>query len=128
MAVLAVTALAAGCRLGPGAYRHATDPEGVSVTITMAQGSIGGELLEATQEGVLVLSGGSEIHSVPYAAVRKLEVAQFRDLGWSGDRPPSGRSILLLRRISRFPQGTTPELRRQLLEAYGRTEIRNWGE
>lgn len=123
-ALLLMTMLAAACSLGPGRYRHAASPEGASVTIELAGGTLGGELLESTAEGVLLLDGGRAIHFIPYADVREAEVTQFPDLGWAGGQSPGPRELALLRRISRFPQGTTPQLRAKLLEAYGQTEVR----
>jgi hypothetical protein len=124
--VVAVAALVCGCRVGPGSYRYATDPHGASITIEMASGHLGGELLEATDEGVLLVTGGRELHFVHYRAVHHGEVAQFPDLEWQADRSPDAKHVGELRRISRFPQGTTPAIRRALLEAYGQAELRTW--
>ncbi len=124
---LLVLALTFGCSIGPGYYRRAMDARGAAVSIEMAGGGervpSGTELLETTPEGLLLLTPGGEFIFVRYEAMRGAEIPQFPDLDLPAGQPPIAGDLALMRRISRFPQGTTPELRSRLLAAYGKTDI-----
>jgi hypothetical protein len=134
-AVLLLASSLPACHVGIGVDRFAPAqrPEGIAATLWLdGRRTLAGELLEASDAGLLLLSdrgpqadGGrppaegappkARVVSVPYAAIRKATFAQlfFEARGaWHPRRET-------LRRVSRFPQGLTPELRERLLAAHG---------
>lgn len=122
--VLAALA-AAGCAYGPKVTRFepAIGPRGVSTTfVTASREQRSGELLEVRETGLLIGAERS-ILFVPYEA---LQSATFADMGLKveGRRPPSETQLGRLRLVSRFPQGLSPPLLQQLLEAHGQSEPR----
>lgn len=91
--------------------------------IKTAKGDYSGELIEVRPAGVVLLAD-QKLRLLPYAEI----------LSSLADQTPSRYSISKreapkaavqahLRMLSRFPQGLTPELMRQLLELNGQTEL-----
>ena len=91
--------------------------------VKTAQGQLSGELIEVRDSGIVVLAD-RKLRLLPYTVILSSEV----------DRTPSRYAIshqtvpkpnvqVHLRLLSRFPQGLTPELMQQLLEAFGQTEL-----
>lgn len=125
VATMVATLVAAACSYGVTVARFApaTGPRGLSTTLTTSSGeALEGELLEVRETGLLVGTERSIVY-VPYSATRSV---RFRDIGLTlGDgRPPSVAQRDRLRLLSRFPQGLSPPLLRQLLEARGQSEPR----
>jgi hypothetical protein len=121
----AAALVAAACSYGVTAARFAPamGPTGLSTTITTSSGeAIKGELLEVRETGLLVGTEKSIVY-VPYSATRS---ARFQHIGLTlgGGRAPSEPQRDALRLLSRFPQGLSPPLLRQLLEARGQSEPR----
>jgi len=126
-AILVVCALAiCGCHFGTRArtFGPAQGPEGVSAEIvTPAGGWVSGELLEVQDTALLVLSD-QRIVLVPYSLVRSAQFAQMnKNTTILGQVTPSVAVREELRLVSRFPQGVTPELLEELLDAYGQSEV-----
>lgn len=114
-----------GCRVGMTArnYRPAQDPKGVTMRVTTAQGQLLGELIEVRDSGIVLLTG-QKLRLLPYTAI----------VSSAADQTPSNYSISNrtapkpdvqehLRLLSRFPQGLTPELMRELLSAHEQSEL-----
>lgn len=110
------------CTFGPRVENVALarQPRGASVTLVTSTQTIRGELLEV-QDSALLVVADLRITLVPYHAIRRGEAELVPHLTGDG-RVPSSYHIERLRRVSRFPQGLTPELRRALLDAYDQSE------
>lgn len=108
----------AGCTLGPGTYTRAKDPAGVMISIEMEGRNFGGELLAADEEALVLLTGNRRILRVPFSGISRLDVSQFEDLDLRDGQPPAGGRLTRLQRLSRFPQGMTPEIEVAVLAAY----------
>jgi hypothetical protein len=134
-----VTALIlAGCRVGMTTrdFEPARNPGGVQLQARSGSKFIAGEVLEVRGNGLLVLGnvdppkqppGASaaprRVIFLPYALLTSVRVHQLNDSAQvdSGRITEKGRERL--RRLSRFPQGLSPELLSQLLQAAGQTEV-----
>jgi hypothetical protein len=117
--------LSAGCSLGMTArkYRPAQSPKGVMVRVDTSQGQFSGELIEVRDAGIVVLAD-QKLRLLPYTAILSSEVDQTASRYSISKRTvPKPDVQAHLRLLSRFPQGLTPELMRQLLDAYGQTEL-----
>ena len=118
-----IGAALAGCVFGPRAqtFEPAADPHGVSATLHINGRNVRAEVLEVRDSGLVVLSNAI-VAFVPYHAMQS---ASFKNMSlalWSGSVP--GRDATdELRRVSRFPQGLTPENERRLLAVYHQTSI-----
>ncbi len=121
--ILMAACLTSACYVGmsAGKYRPAQQPAGVSITMTTPQGKAAGELLAIRETGVIVLID-QKVHLVPYTAILSSEIAQTSGYAIA-NRAPGADVQAHLRLLSRFPQGLTPELLGQLLQAYGQTEM-----
>lgn len=123
LAVLAWVCCA--CHIGMSAdkYRPASQPAGVRITMNTAQGHAAGELLTVRDTGIIVLIDG-KVHMVPYTAIQSSEIDQTSsNYAITNRSAPGADAQAHLKLISRFPQGLTPELLQQLLQAYGQTEM-----
>ena len=121
--VAAVVLLAVGCAYGPRITRFgpAMGPHGVMTTFTADSGSTHtGELLEVQATGLLLALGSS----LAFVSYEGLQSARFEGLTLKvgGRRPPDEKKLATLRLVSRYPQGLSPPLRQQLLEAHGQKE------
>jgi hypothetical protein len=104
-------------------FRPAKGPQGVNMSITTAQGMLSGELIEVRDTGIVVLAD-QKLRFLPYTDIRYSKVDQYSSYGPISQRKaPKPDAKEQLRLLSRFPQGLTPELTRQLLDAYGQTEL-----
>jgi hypothetical protein len=123
-AVVAVLSTVA-CAYGPtiASFEPATGPRGVTTTLIAASGEVReGELLEVRETGLL-LAGEKAIYFIPYEALQSATFKGMR-LKAGGRRAPSEEQRGTLRLVSRFPQGLSPPLLQQLLEAHGQSEPR----
>lgn len=119
-----------GCHMGPrlGRYPVAVRPEGVTVAASARHGRIQGELLEVRDAGLVLLitpaGGRARVVLLPYAAIReaRLQDMDKKDTLRDG-QPPAARQSERFRSVSRFPQGLSEALLRQLLDAYGQAEL-----
>jgi hypothetical protein len=110
----------AGCYVGPRGEMQAlaTEPRGARITVRTGAIEVGGELLAVLEDAIVVRTTGPDrILQVPLRQVSRLQVEMA---GSSLDgRFIRSRDLERLRRVSRFPQGLTPELRDRLVAAYG---------
>ena len=121
-AVAGLSMLAAACLLGTpaGKFEPARGPRGVTAELRLVErGHLQGELLAVAESALVVRT--SVITVVRYQSLR---VGVFRQVGTVsfGGRAPANRDRERLRRVSRFPQGLSPELLQRLLQAYGQAE------
>ena len=117
--------LSNGCTLGMTApkFRPAQGPQGVNMRITTAQGELSGELIEVRDAGIVVLAE-QKLHLLLYTEILSSKADQTSLLHSISNRTvPKPDVQAHIRLLSRFPQGLTPELMRQLLEVYGQTEL-----
>ena len=91
--------------------------------IDTEQGKLTGELIEVRDSGIVVLAD-QKLRLLPYTAILSSEVDQTSShYAISKRTVPKPDVQAYLRLLSRFPQGLTPELMRQLLDAHGQTEL-----
>jgi hypothetical protein len=94
-----------------------------------------GELLEAREDGLLLLTGSRETATpaagpasgrrITFVRYRNLREARFGNVAPSleGGQAPSPRALEKLRRVSRFPQGLGRELLDELLRGCGQAAV-----
>jgi len=125
--VLVPTLLLLGCVMGTttNKYQPAQGPAGAEIHLTLAEGrTVTGELL-SIDSGVLLVLERSQV--LERGQLLRVSVGALRDLrapkvNYHGsDLPAATRERLRL--ISRYPQGVSPELERQLLQAYGQEAV-----
>jgi hypothetical protein len=117
--------LSNGCTLGMTAskFRPAQGAQGVHMVLTIEQGKLSGELIEVRDTGIVVLAD-QKLRFLPYTDIQYSKVDQYSSYGpISNRKAPKPDALERLRLLSRFPQGLSPELMRQLLDAYGQTEL-----
>lgn len=116
----------ASCSVGPRAERFAParSPGGAQVRLEFGKGkrSVVGELI-AIQDSAMLILADSAIELVPLASIRR-GAATASGSRASFLRRPTPVTRERLRLLSRYPGGVTPDLLRQLLEAYGQTEVK----
>jgi len=125
LTLVVLAGLGGGCSIGMTAkkYRPAQAPKGVIMHVDSTQGRYSGELIEVRDSGIVLLTD-QKLRLLPYTAILSSSVDQT-----SSRYAPSNRTApkpdvqAHLRLLSRFPQGLTPELTGQLLNAYGQTEL-----
>lgn len=120
IAALVTISLAAGCHYGPKIenLNLASSPRGANVQVTRVNGAVSGELLAVNDDGFVVLEGRRMV-TVPFSEIRD---ARFAEIGsayrFGGGVRPNPEGMAMLRRISHFPQGITPEIQARLLTMY----------
>ncbi len=114
------------CSLGPRAERFvpAHSPGGAEVRLEFGKGKspVVGELI-GVQDTALLIREASVIELVPLASIRRAAATASGSRA-SFSRRPTPETRERLRLLSRYPGGVTPELLRQLLDAYGQTELK----
>ncbi len=124
LTLVVVACLATGCNLGmtARAYPPAQGPKGVIMRVRTAQGQLSGELIEVRDAGIVLAD--QKLRLLPYTTILSSEAdkTEARYAISHGTAPKPGVRERL-RLLSRFPQGLTPELVRQLLESYGQAEL-----
>ncbi len=112
-----------GCAVGTTSanYQPARGPAGAAVTIAAQGGTIVlGELL-AVESQTLLVREDRRLVRVAFDRIESLRAPKI-NLKGSGLAPADERRLRL---ISRYPQGVSPELERQLLAAYGQDAVLN---
>lgn len=117
--VAGLTLVAAACLVGTpaGKFEPARGPAGVWVDLRLAdRGRLAGELLAVADSALVVRD--SAITLVRFLSIRE---GAFRQVGTVrfNRRAPARGDRERLRRVSRFPQGVSPELMQRLLQAHG---------
>jgi len=97
-------------------YPPALGPKGVMMSVRTRQGQLLGELIEVRDAGIVLAD--QKLRFLPYTAILSSEVDKTGSLyaAISKGAVPERGVQERLRLLSRFPQGLTPELVRQLLE------------
>ena len=125
LTLVMLAGLSNGCSFGMTArkYRPAQQPQGVNMRVDTAQGQLLGELIEVRDDGIVVLAD-QKLRLLPYTVILSSKADQTDSRYAISQRTVPKRDVLEhLRLLSRFPQGLTPELMRQLLDACGQTEL-----
>jgi hypothetical protein len=119
-----LVALLAGCNVGPrgDATALALSPRGALIELVTRSGELEGELLEVRDDGVVLLTGAGQVTLVAHDAVRRATV-ENGPRGLTGFNMRSGPTRERLRRLSRFPQGLSPEVEARLLSTYGQSSL-----
>ena len=129
---LALASVLSGCSYGMTAekFRPATDPHGVTATITTSGGELRGELIELQDAGLILLSSrmGQKdermLRRVPYSAVRTSTFEQLASRYSIRDgSAPAGDVRERLRLVSRFPHGMSAAVLAELLRANGQAQL-----
>jgi hypothetical protein len=124
LAVVCCATLTGGCAYGMTADKltAAHEPAGVTVRINTGQRQLSGELIELRDDGLLVVSD-KIVRLVPYGTIVSAQFDQTKNK-IDGHQPPARDRRERLRLLSRYPQGLTPDLLRDLLRAYGQDELK----
>jgi hypothetical protein len=124
--LLALLPVLAGCAVGTNAskFRPARGPDGAPISIGYGNHqALSGELI-AVLDSAMIVRLDSLFYLIPVRMVKRADVmapgarAGLRRGRWS----PGMQERLRL--LSRFPQGLSPALQQQLLDAYGQTAMR----
>lgn len=121
---VALLCAAAACTVGgrPESYVPATTPEGVTTTVTLRSERFEAELL-ALDDTALIVRRLYAMPPVVFVRYTALRGAQFKQVGaLETGRPPLPRVREKLRLVSRFPQGLSADLLRELLTIHGQTQ------
>jgi hypothetical protein len=95
----------------------------VNLRVDTTQGKLSGELIEVRDTGIVLLAD-QKLRLLPYTAIVSSKVDQTPSRYFISRRTaPKPDVQAQLRLLSRFPQGLTPELMRQLLDANGQAEL-----
>lgn len=123
IAAILAASLVTGCRFGPKIeeFQLARVPRGALAQVSRTSGQLNnGELLAVDSVGLVILEGRRMV-SVPFVEIRE---ARFPEMGggytFGRGKPPSPEAVAMLRRISQFPQGITPEIQARLSAIYVR--------
>ena len=124
LAVILVS-VALACSVGTKGkdFLPAHEPGGATVQIRYGRASLrlAGELLAVQEDGLLGRTGDT-VWLAPNSVLRRGEiVTRGMRAAFSGRLQGSARERFRL--LSRFPQGVTPEVLRQVLTAYGRDSV-----
>jgi hypothetical protein len=122
LGVVAVALIVAACPVGTpaGRFEPARGPGGVAADLRLVErGRVRGELLALTDSALVIRD--SAIAVVRYASIREGTFRQVGAVSFNRRAPRDGDRDRL-RRVSRFPQGLSPELLQRLLEAHGQSE------
>jgi hypothetical protein len=125
LTLVMLACLSNGCSIGMTALKYppAQGPAGVIMRVRTAQGLLSGELIEVRDAGIVVLED-QKLRLLPYTTILSSEVDRTDSRYAISQRTvPKPDVQAHLRLLSRFPRGLTPELMRQLLDAYGQTDL-----
>jgi hypothetical protein len=125
LTLVILACLSSGCRLDVTAQKYlpAQGPKGVNMHLDTAQGNLSGELIEVRDAGIVVLTD-QKLRFLPYTDILSSRLDQTSShYSISNRTAPQPDALAQLRLLSRFPQGLTPELMRQLLDVYRQTEL-----
>lgn len=101
----------------------ATQPGGAQVAVALQGVRVPGELIAVRDDGVVV-TARKQLSFFPFVSLGGLTIQQMSgDYQLSPGERPSREKFERLRLVSRFPQGLTPEIERQLLAELGQSAI-----
>lgn len=129
LTLLAVVA-SSGCHLGAPAERHplASQPAGARMRVAVAEETVTGELIEVRSDTLLLLREGDRILvAVPVARIEAGRVERGGPRGGVFRGSPSSGQLERWRPLSRYPQGVSATLMKELLDAYGQDEVETAG-
>lgn len=129
LALLALVA-SSGCHLGAPAERHplASQPAGARMRVAVAEETLTGELIEVRPDTLLLLREGDRtLVAVPVARIEAGRVERGGPRGGVFRGTPSSRQLERWRPLSRYPQGVSATLMKELLDAYGQEEVETAG-
>jgi len=121
--IVLTVAVVAGCVIGPSTrnFAPATGPQGIGADLRVKwgpRGRVRGEVLEVQDSALMVLSA-NRLVLVP---IRAIQYGRFTRRGTLIENGRAHRRTLDdLKRVSRFPEGMSPEIKARLLAAYGQT-------
>ena len=132
--LLATLLVVAACHTGPRLENLRTpwQPAGAYVDVRLeriaddSDRTVAGELLTVSDEGLLLLIyKGSRLLLVPWSRVRNADVADLPGVGWYRlhGETTRARGVEELRRVSRYPQGTSPAVLAELLGITGQSVV-----
>jgi len=119
--LVATVLLCAGCYHGQrlATFGPAQSPAGIFSDLRLRQTRFRGELLEVHDSALVVVTSEAKVMLVRFDDIRSWRFGDKGALTGDGGHVPVAR----LRTFSRYPAGMTPDVRAQLLSAYGQTEI-----
>jgi hypothetical protein len=108
----------AACTLGPTIreFEPAHRAAGTPTSVRTSDARIDGELLAVSDSGVVLLARDG-VTIISYAVIRR-GAAKGLPVDFGLGDAPDGDTRRMLRDLSRYPQGITPELLQKLLAAY----------
>ncbi len=117
--------LLGACTIGmtPDEFLPARRPAGIHTSVRLLDARLEGELLSVNDTSLVILTK-TEIMSVPYGSIRSARFRQYYRLGIQYWEQPSSATREELRLLSRFPQGLSGDLLKQLLDVHGQGRIR----
>lgn len=133
-----VGTLLAACHVGPQIDETSIgrQPHGATVIVELNEKTGGkriehyGELLVVTDDGLVVLTPKNEqinarLIEIPWSKIFRIRAPELPGVAMRASQGDSARaaSVEELRLVSRFPQGLSEGLARQLLSYYGQTEL-----
>src|SRR5688572_10479783 len=125
IAAAGICVLLGSCRIGPSVetYTAARNPEGVRIDARTRGEHILGEVIEVRGDTALVVLAGGQLILVPWQLMRNVRITGLALSSMTGKCvAPDYRAAVT--RLSRFPQGMTPEIRARFLAHLGQSEIR----
>jgi len=129
VALLAVVA-SSGCHLGAPAERHplASQPAGARMRVVVAEETVTGELIEVRPDTLLLLrEEDRSLVAVPVARIEEGRVERGGPRGGIFRGTPSSGQLERWQPLSRYPQGVSATLMKQLLDAYDQEKVETAG-
>jgi hypothetical protein len=126
MAAAAAVLLLSGCTIGRSVTNFALSraPAGAHVGVRLTtERIVSGELLAVEDSALVVLADSTaRITRIGMAQVGEADLAEVGPIVWHG-RFLSPARLTFARNVSRYPQGVSPALLEELLQAYHQTTI-----
>ena len=121
--LLIFLSFATSCHYGMAAkhFPPAQGPKGALAQVTAEQRQFSGELIEVRDTGI-VIDAAQQLRLLPYSAIASSHF-ENTNLEIKNRRTPEPDVRDHLRLVSRFPQGLSTDLLKQLLNANGQTDL-----
>jgi hypothetical protein len=113
-----------GCAIGPSVERYAPahSREGITVEVRTAERFAMGELIDVRDTALVTLADG-DLVLIPWRVMKEVRFGGFRGFPQKGVDLGAGHRAIV-RRVSRFPQGMSPEIEARFLAELGRPALR----